>query len=198
MVHQPIHPYQSAQGWVSYHSAIALALSNMGVVPYIRDASVNADMLKALVDTAPNVIGVKYAVPNSLQFANLVGRVGPTRLAWICGLAEMWAPFFWLAGARGFTSGLANVNPKLSLQMFESLNSGDFDKAMQEWAQLKPFEDLRAIDNNANNVPVVKEALAQLEQCGRTVRPPITELSEPQRKHVTEILVGWQMLPNAH
>ena len=38
MVHQPVHPYVSQSGWVDYHRAIASAVPELGVVPYIRNA----------------------------------------------------------------------------------------------------------------------------------------------------------------
>ena len=37
MVHQPVHPYVSQDGWVDYHRAIAEAVPELGVVPYIRN-----------------------------------------------------------------------------------------------------------------------------------------------------------------
>ena len=74
MVHQPVHPYQSAEGWVAYHQAIAEGLPDLGIVPYVRDPSVTPAMLARLAG-APNVVGVKYAVPNPLQFASTVVAV---------------------------------------------------------------------------------------------------------------------------
>jgi 4-hydroxy-tetrahydrodipicolinate synthase len=103
----------------------------------------------------------------------------------------MWAPYFWLAGARGFTSGLANVRPDLSLALLACLRAGDYNGAMRLWATIKPFEDLRARWNNGNNVAVVKEALAQLGYCQRAVRPPLSGLSESEQAEVGAILAGW-------
>jgi 4-hydroxy-tetrahydrodipicolinate synthase len=191
MIHQPIHPYQSAAGWLAYHQTIAEALPRMGVVPYVRDTTVSGALLRRLAERCPNLVGVKYAVANPLQFAGVVRAVGAERLAWICGLAESWAPFFWVGGARGFTSGLVNVRPALSLRMLAALRAGDNDRALEIWAQIKPFEDLRARGNNANNVPAVKAALAELGLCGAAVRPPISELSEPELAEVRAILRAW-------
>ena len=191
MIHQPLHPYQSSSGWVAYHRAIASALAEMPVVLYIKDPIVAAPMLQELVDTCPNVVGVKYAVGDVVRFATLVDTFRAGDLAWICGLAEPWAPFFWVAGATGFTSGLANVEPGLSLEMLRLLRDGDYDGAMGVWRSVKPFEDLRARRNSANNVPVVKEALAQLEVCDRRVRPPLAVLDAAERAEVTSILARW-------
>src|SRR6266545_3467396 len=152
MVHQPVHPYQSLDGWAAYHREVA------------------------------------RAVPDPLALPGLVAAVGAGRLTWVCGLAETWAPFFWLGGARGFTSGLANVAPRRSLDLLAHLRSGDTGPAMAVWSLLKPFEDMRARAGSAANVSVVKEALAQLGLCGPAVRPPISELSPAERDEVTRIL----------
>jgi 4-hydroxy-tetrahydrodipicolinate synthase len=188
MVHQPVHPYQSVEGWVAYHRAIAEAVPDLGVVCYVRSPLVTGAAFTALADACPNLVGVKYAVPDPLVLPGLIDAVGPGRLSWVCGLAETWAPFFWLAGARGFTSGLVNVAPHRSLQLLSQLRAGEHEAAMAVWARLKPFEDMRARAGNAANVSVVKEALAQLGLCRRTVRPPISEVSAAERDEVAAIL----------
>ena len=112
----------------------------------------------------------------------------------MCGLAEKWAPFMWLAGARGFTSGLVNVAPALSLRLFELLQAGKITDAMQLWRSLAPMEQLRARRADANNVSALKEALAQQELSTRTVRPPISELPEDERVLVRAILAEWDAI----
>jgi 4-hydroxy-tetrahydrodipicolinate synthase len=187
MVHQPIHPYQSSDGWVAYHASIAEALPEMGIVPYLRDPNVTTAMLRRLTEY-PNFVGVKYAVPNPLQFASTVAAVGQEALAWVCGLAEGWAPFFWPGGAAGFTSGLVNLETTSSFELLHALQGGDYGAAMNVWRRVKPFEDLRARRSAANNVPVVKEAMHQLGTCGRTVRPPISEVPDAEKQEVTQLL----------
>ncbi len=188
MVHQPVHPYRSDAGWIAYHKAIADAVPQLGIVPYVRDATIGAAAIQGLVDCCPNFVGIKYAVGNPPLFAEIVQQVGKERLAWICGIAESWAPFYAVAGACGFTSGLVNVTTHLSLEMQESLTLGNYDNAMRIWQRIKPFEELRARRNNANNVSAVKEAMAQLGLCERTVRPPISELPDAERAEVGAIL----------
>lgn len=81
-----------------------------------------------------------------------------------------------------------------SLAMLRCLQAGDYPAAMQIWAEIKPFEDLQARHDNANNVSVVKEALAQLGLSSRTVRPPISELSEQERAEVAGIIAAWNVV----
>jgi 4-hydroxy-tetrahydrodipicolinate synthase len=188
MVHQPVHPYQSTEGWVEYHRRIADAVPGLGVVCYVRSPRLTGVAFAALADACANVVGVKYAVPDPLAMADLVDAVGADRWVWSCGLAEMWAPYFWLSGARGFTSGLATVAPRHSLELLAQLHAGDFPAAMHTWRRLRPFEDMRARDGSARNVSVVKEALAQLGLCRSDVRPPIGPLTADERAEVTAIL----------
>lgn len=197
MIHQPVHPFRSLEGWVAYHQQVAEAAPELAVVPYLRDAGINAATLTALLDACPNVAAVKYAVNDPLQFSTLLADVGADRLAWICGVAELWAPFFWAGGAQGFTSGLANVLPEIALDMLHSLQAGDAAGARRAWSLARPFEALRARRSSANNVSVIKEALAQLGVCERTVRPPITELPPAERAEVTTILSTWGVAAHA-
>lgn len=191
MVHQPVHPFVSADGWVEYHRVIADAVPELGVVPYIRDPALTGEQLSRLCDAAPNVVGVKYAVPDPVRFASVARDVGLDRLVWIAGLAEPYAPSYWTAGATGFTSGLVNVDPGISLDLLAALEKGDPATAMRVWEKVRRFEELRAAHRSANNVSVVKEALAQLGLCRPDVRPPIRQLTADERAEVRDVLISW-------
>ncbi|MER5180615.1 dihydrodipicolinate synthase family protein [Streptomyces sp. NPDC002896] len=191
MVHQPVHPYVSDGGWVDYHRAVAEAVPELGVVPYIRNAALSGERLAELGEACPNAIGVKYAVPDAARFAGFARDAGLDRFVWVAGLAEPYAPSYFSAGATGFTSGLVNVAPAVSMNMIEALRSGDYPAAMKVWEQIRRFEELRAAHGNANNVTVVKEALASLGLCRRDVRAPSKVLPEAQRAEVAAIVAGW-------
>ncbi|MFJ3652752.1 dihydrodipicolinate synthase family protein [Streptomyces nigra] len=191
MVHQPVHPYVSQSGWVDYHRAIASAVPGLGVVPYIRNAQLPGARLAELADHCPNVVGVKYAVPDATRFAAFARDAGLDRFVWVAGLAEPYAPSYFSAGATGFTSGLVNVAPAVSLNMIEALRAGDYPAAMKVWEQIRRFEELRAANGSADNVTVVKEALASLGLCRRDVRPPGRTLPEGERAEVAAIAAGW-------
>jgi 4-hydroxy-tetrahydrodipicolinate synthase len=191
MVHQPVNPYVSKDGWVDYHRAVAEAVPELGVVPYIRNPQLNGEQLAGLRDLCPNVIGVKYAVPDTARFAAFARDAGLDRFVWVAGLAELYAPSYWSAGATGFTSGLVNVAPEVSLSMLAALRAGDYTAAMKVWEQIRPFEELRADQQSANNVTVVKEALASLGLCRRDVRPPSRALPVEQHALVADLIQGW-------
>jgi len=191
MIHQPVHPYQAAEGWVDYHQAIADEVPDLGVVLYIRSERVTGAQIADLGQRCPNVIGIKYGVKDATQFAAVARDAGLDRFTWIAGLAEPYAPGYWAYGARGFTSGLANVSPSLSLSLLGALRAGDAAGVMDTWELIRPFEDLRVANGSADNVSVVKEALAQLGLCGRDVRPPSRLLPDAKQDQVRAILQSW-------
>ncbi|WP_405009985.1 dihydrodipicolinate synthase family protein [Kitasatospora sp. NBC_01539] len=192
MVHQPVHPYRSTEGWIDYHRAIAESVPELGVVLYVRDERVSGEQIRTLADHCANVVAVKYAVPDPVRFASVARDAGLERFAWIAGLAELHAPGYWATGAVGFTSGLVNVVPRLSLALLETLQGGDYPKAMRVWESARVFEELRAADASADNVSVVKEALAQLGLSGRAVRPPSRILPPAVRDGIGELIAQWR------
>lgn len=191
MVHQPVHPYVSPEGWIEYHRLIARAVPELGVVLYVRNAAIAGSAFARLGESCPNVIGVKYAVADPAHFARTAADAGQARFTWVAGLAELSAPGYAAAGASGFTSGLANVYPALSRRLWRALADNESDLAAEICERVRPFEELRAAEAGAYNVSVVKEALFQLGVCSREVRPPSSTLPEAMRLEVAEILKSW-------
>ncbi len=188
MVHQPVHPFIGNTGWVAYHRGIADQVPDIGITCYLRDPKITAQDLMALADACPNFVGIKYAVPNVVAFAEIAQALADRPLTLICGVAETWAPFFWPAGARGFTSGLVNVTTQPSRTMLDALKRSDMNSAIAVWHQVRPFEKLRARDAHALNVSVVKEAMDQVGLASRTVRPPLNSVPAADRTHIRTML----------
>ena len=118
---------------------------------------------------------------------------GIDRFTWLAGAAELTAPAYWACGAHGFTSGLANVSPGLALSMLDALRANDFGAAMKVWESVRRFEELRLADSSADNVSVVKEAMAQLGLCRADVRPPSRPLPANISGEIRGILRDWDM-----
>jgi 4-hydroxy-tetrahydrodipicolinate synthase len=194
MIHQPVHPYISTAGWIDYHAAIADAVPDLGIVLYVRSERIGGAHIAALADRSPNVVAIKYGLRDATRFAQVARDAGLDRFTWLAGAAELTAPQFWAAGARGFTTGLANVAPDIPLALLDALRGGDFDAAMKAWETCRRFEELRAADASADNVSVVKEALAQLGLCARDVRPPSHELPATVKDEVSGIIRSWGLM----
>jgi 4-hydroxy-tetrahydrodipicolinate synthase len=189
MVHALTDPYLTAGGTVQYFERIAAACDGGAVVPYLKGRLPDASALERIL-ALEGVVAVKWAVPDLQGFASFVERFGGDVVP-ICGLAELWAPFFMLAGGRGFTSGLVNVDARLSLGLHSLLADGDWAGAMELWRSIKPFEELRARHDAGNNVPAVKEAavLAGLIPSA-TVRPPLAPLSAVDRADLERVVAA--------
>ena len=113
MVHQPVHPYQSTEGWVAYHREVADAIPDHGVVCYVRNPAIRAEAFVRLADACPNVVGVKYAVPDPIALADIVAAVGPVGLVLRAGgelgavLLALRCPWLHLGPGDGGTGALA-------------------------------------------------------------------------------------------
>lgn len=190
MVHHPSNPHITAEGLVTYVRAIAEA-SDLPVIPYLRSAVLDSDGVRRLADI-DGVVAVKYAVNDLPAFAAAVDATRDRpELAWICGTAERWAPFFWAAGALGFTSGLVNVAAAPALAMLAALERGDRDAAMRAWAKVEPFERLRARSSDGFNVAVVKAAMRHLGKPAGPVRAPASEVTAADDVAIAEIVRAW-------
>ncbi|MCW5644993.1 MAG: dihydrodipicolinate synthase family protein [Rhodoferax sp.] len=171
MVHQPPDPFVSPRGVVDYVRRIAGAAEGLPLVLYLRNDAIGLAAVEELCALDP-VVGVKWASPTPMMLAEAIRRTAGRDIAWVGGLAETWAPPFYAVGARGFTSGLINVFPAHAMAIHRALDDGDYARAGVLIAAMRPFEDLRALENNGTNVTVVKAALRILgPDCGAT-RPP--------------------------
>jgi len=188
MVHQPPHPFVSSEGWLQYHIEIANSFPDVNIIPYIKSTHVSVETIFQLIESAPNIGAVKYALEDSSKFGYLVSEA-PRDITWICGVAEKWAPPFWsVTGVSAFTSGLANVSPKVSLDLYRALKSNDTTEIVRLWKLVNSFEELRSQSASENNVSVVKEALAQLGWAAPKVRAPISKVDSATSRSVETFL----------
>lgn len=190
MVMYPQHVFKSEEGMLQYCHRILEASKDIGVVLYKKGPLLSDEVLSKLANH-PGFVGVKYAFGRIVDFARTVQKIG-THIAWSCGTAERFAPFFWLAGARGFTSGLGNFAPNVSLSLFNALSSGDYETAMQIQAKISPLEYLREKRDASHNVPVIKSALDHIGLSGGNCRPPIHVLTDEEHKEIHAAIAKMQ------
>jgi 4-hydroxy-tetrahydrodipicolinate synthase len=193
MVHQPPDPFCSPRLVIEYIRQIA-ETTDLPIIAYARSPGLEPAHFVSLAQI-PNVVAVKYAVPDPLRLAECIRATADYPLQWLCGLAESWAPPFYSAGARGFTSGLVNVYPELSLAVHAALERGDWSRARVLVDAIAGFEKMRTLEYNGANVTVVKEAMQQQGwPVGPTRAPGVVELNARQREELAGILAGWKEL----
>ncbi len=189
MIHYPQHVFISEEGLLDYYRTILESAKELNVVLYKKGPLLSDEMLEKLL-VYDNLVGVKYAFGRIVDFSRTVNKLGH-KIVWSCGTAERFAPFFFLAGANAFTSGLSNFAPKVSQSMFDALRKNDFDEAMKIQRMITPLEDLREGRGAANNVPIVKAAMDHVGLKGGLCRPPIHPLSDDERQATVAVISKW-------
>ena len=187
MVHHPAHTHVSERGLEEYYRRIAVAADGR-VLAYKRTHRLPDGLLISLAGDGV-IEGVKYAVNDLLAFQR--AREAAPSIAWICGTAELWAPFFHLLGAHGYTSGLVNAAPVLAVSMDAALQAGDLARAMELRDLARPFEELRAEHDSAKNVPSVRSAMTLAGFPPGPPRPPLAPLDEADERTVAAIWNAW-------
>lgn len=190
MIHQPPDPFASPQGMVDYNHAVAGA-TKLPVILYIRRDVFSDEEFARLLDH-PNIIGMKYAFPDAPKLAERIRACRPLGKIAVCGLAEPWAAPFQAVGAQGFTSGLVNVLPGLSIQVRDALAAGDYETARRACERIAPFEAMRAMQGNGWNVTVVKQAMRRMGHAVGPARAPASaELPAPYAAQLDALLRNW-------
>ncbi|TFH08079.1 MAG: dihydrodipicolinate synthase family protein [Candidatus Thorarchaeota archaeon] len=191
MIMYPQHVFVSEEGASDYYRSLLNNADGMNVVLYKKGPFLSDNVLRKLMQFE-SLVGVKYAFGRIVDFAKTVQDLG-TSIVWSCGSAERFAPFFWLAGANAFTSGLGNFAPKVTARMYDALNKGDYVTAMEIHKMITPLEYLREGRDKANNVPVVKKALDHVGLVGGNCRPPIHLLSDTEQAAIVNSIQDWNL-----
>ncbi|HYD56043.1 MAG TPA: dihydrodipicolinate synthase family protein [Burkholderiales bacterium] len=193
MIHQPPDPFASPAGMVAYNHAVAGA-TRLPVLLYIRRDVFSDEEFSKLLDQ-PNIVGMKYAFPDAPKLAERIRACRPLGKIAVCGLAEPWAAPFQAVGAQGFTSGLVNVLPQLSVQVRDALARGDYETARAACERIAPFEAMRAMQGSGWNVTVVKQAMRAMGHAVGPARPPASpELPSAFAKKLESLLGEWECL----
>ena len=178
-------PYLSNPGAKDYYKAI---LDGVGVpVLLYKKADVPSDDLLLELAEHPNLMGVKYAVNDIDAFTRVVQKDGG-RIDWYCGSAERFAPSFMLVGATGYTSGAANVVPRLTLAMHAAIVAGDWPRALRLQQAIRPIEDYRARGGGSFNITFLKYAITHTGLDFGPPRPPNRRLTETEMREIDELM----------
>jgi 4-hydroxy-tetrahydrodipicolinate synthase len=142
-----------------------------------------------LCSALEGVVGLKYAVDDIETFRRLVaGAAGDC--AMICGMAEDPSIAYLQAGAVGFSSGMANFLPRMSLSLLASYRRGDLAEAERLRALMVPFEDFRGENGARYSGSALHAAMERAGLAGGPVIPFAEEVAAADLPRVHQLMEG--------
>lgn len=157
------------------------------VVIYQRRVDIMpADIVVSLCEKE-GVVGLKYSVDDIGLFKEINDRVGD-QAAMACGMAEEPSVAYLQAGAVGFSSGMANFVPRLSLELLRSFEAGDVAEAERIRIAMVPFEDFRGERGARYSSSALHAAMDASGLAGGPVIPFAEDVVDKDLPRVREML----------
>lgn len=184
MVMPPDFTYIHERGLLQYYEKLS-AETDTPLVPYVRGFEPSVSYLGDLT-RVDGLVGIKYAIPDAVKLG--AGVEAGDDVVWIDGLAEPYAPSFWVEGVEGFSAGVSNFRPEIGLALFDALSEGDWERARTLRNICLPYQGFRSETGEDNeipdaiSVPAVKKGLDLAGLHGGTVRDPIRPLSDADER----------------
>jgi 4-hydroxy-tetrahydrodipicolinate synthase len=161
--------------------------AQLPVILYQRRADIMpADVIVALCER-DGVVGLKYSVDDLDLFGEINDRAGGAA-AMACGMAEDPSITYLEAGAVGFSSGMANFVPRLSLELLRSFRTGDTARAERIRKEMVPFEDFRAENGARYSASALHAAMDASGLAGGPVIPFAEDVAESELPRVRAML----------
>jgi 5-dehydro-4-deoxyglucarate dehydratase len=188
----PYYPNPEPDGLYEYYRAIGRATA-LAMLIYSRDwFNPGPDFVRRLAEI-PTLVAWKDGQGDMRRLQAIRAAVGD-RLAWVGGAGDDLVPAYYAMGLRAFTSSVANVSPRLALDLHEAASRGDRETLQRLGDELiVPLYALRA-RRRGYEVSVMKELMNLLGLPGGTVRPPLAPLLQDDRAALEALLARWQHL----
>jgi len=187
----PYYPNADEAGLVDYYRTLAAA-TPLGTIVYSRDwVNPGPGMVEKLASSVPNLIAWKDGTGDVRKYQQIMQRLGD-RLLWIGGVGDDQVPGYYSIGVRTYTSSIATVAPRLSLQLHELASQGDYaglKKLMNEYViPLYVFRQRR----RGYEVSVMKEMMGQIGLAGGPVRPPLLSPNDEEKAEIRAMVERWK------
>jgi dihydrodipicolinate synthase/N-acetylneuraminate lyase len=135
------------------------------------------------------VVGLKYAVDDIDSFRRIVTGAGKA-CAMVCGMAEDPSIDYLQADAVGFSSGMANFVPRMSLALLQAFRVGDLKEAERLRSLMVPFEDFRGENGARYSGSALHAAMEVAGLAGGPVIPFAEDVAAADMPRVRQMLEG--------
>jgi 4-hydroxy-tetrahydrodipicolinate synthase len=133
-----------------------------------------------------NIVAIKEASGNLDQVSEIV-NAAPDGFAVLSGDDSLTVPVISVGGS-GVISVTANIAPRAVAEMTRAALAGEFRAARQMHRRLFDLSRAMFLDNNPT---AVKTAAELIGLCSSEVRPPLTSMTEQNRRRLTAALADF-------
>ncbi len=183
----PYYPNADFEGLLRYYKRIGESVDR-GLFLYSRDSvNLTPTQVFRLASEIPNLIALKEGQGDIRNYQRIMGRCGD-RLHWIGGIGDDMVPGYYSIGIRTYTSSIATIAPRLSLQLHERASMLDYpslSRLMRNY--VLPLYAMRA-RRKGYEVSVMKKAMEILGKPAGPVRPPLPEVRPEEVKQLEALM----------
>ncbi|MBI3191909.1 MAG: dihydrodipicolinate synthase family protein, partial [Pedosphaera parvula] len=187
----PYFPNADEEGLFDYYEAIAKA-TKLGLLIYSRDwVNPGPAFVQKLANRLPTLVAWKDGQADTRRYQRIMHQVGD-RLLWIGGAGDDAVPAYYSIGIRTYTSSIATISPKLSLQLHEQAAAGasvELGTLMHDY--VTPLYAFRA-RRKGYEVSVMKACMDLLGLCGGPCSPPLPNCRPDEVKELRKIMARWK------
>lgn len=181
MPHDPIVSRGEKAIW-GRHLAISKAIG-IGLMPFRAPKQLLSIDLVRRLSGVQNVVAIKEE-SGAVDWVRTGVRVTCGGVPFITGGSENMIPYYYLAGAVGFTTGMANLTLPQSAQLHRAAIRKDWGRAMAWRDYFEPLTDLR----RELGTPMLKGGLEMMGLAGGPVRATGAVLDAAGRRQVRKLL----------
>ncbi len=185
----PYYPGAPDDGMFAYYKAIGDA-TPLGLLIYSRDwVNYGPDQVARLC-AIPTLVAWKDGQGDVRRYQAIRNKVGD-RLYWIGGIGDDCVPGYYSIGIRTYTSSIATIAPKLSMDLHKYASAGDSTsllRLMNEY--VVPLYDFRS-RKKGYEVTVMKAAMDMIGLTGGPVRPPLPSLKAEELTELEAMMKKW-------
>jgi 4-hydroxy-tetrahydrodipicolinate synthase len=180
--------YRPSEAEVEAHYRAVLGASELPVVlynvPKFTGYSFSVELVERLAQEYSHLAGVKDSSGLIGRIGELASRLGD-RLAVMAGTGDLILPTL-VAGGRGAIVAIANVAPRLCVELYQAFKAGRLDQALALQRRLLALN--RVLVNRYNQVSALKAALQHLGQPAGYPRLPNLPLGPKALQEVVTTL----------
>ena len=187
----PYYPNADEDGLRTYYQSIGAA-TKLGMLVYSRDwANFSPAQVERMAASIPTLVAWKDGQGDLRRFQMIMQRLGD-RLYWIGGAGDDLVAGYYSLGIRTYTSSIATVEPRLSLQLHELAANGKQAELNALLTQhVVPLYAMRT-RRKGYEVSTMKTLMDLAGQAGGPVRPPLVDVKAEEVEELRAVLTGWQ------